>query len=225
VSVWAILAAAGRGERLGLDRPKAFARLGDRPLLAESLERLDGSEWVEAVVVAAPEGWERSCVLLAEELGCGKVVACVTGGATRADSVRLALAEVPEGAAVALVHDAARPLLSADVIERVLAPLSEGWDGVVPALPIPDTVKRVESDTVVETLQRGGLVAVQTPQAFVATALRDAFAGDVSGASDCASLVERSGGRVRVVPGDPRLLKATESSDLERLQRLLADER
>jgi 2-C-methyl-D-erythritol 4-phosphate cytidylyltransferase len=147
----------------------------------------------------------------------------VAGGATRAESVRLAMAEVPEDAAVALVHDAARPLLPPEVIERVLGPLSEGWDGVVPALPIPDTVKRVEGDTVVETLDRDGLVLVQTPQAFVAPVLRGALAGDVSGASDCASLVERAGGSVRVVPGDPRLLKVTEPSDLERLERLLAE--
>src|SRR5207244_8253843 len=110
-----------------------------------------------------------------------------------------------------------------EVVERVLAPLSEGWDGVVPALPIPDTVKQVEGDAVVDTLDREGLVLAQTPQAFVAPVLRDALAGDVSGASDCASLVERAGGRVRVVPGDPRLLKVTEPSDLERLERLLAE--
>src|SRR5439155_10700787 len=101
--------------------------------------------------------------------------------------------------------------------------LSEGWDGVVPSLPSPDTVKRVERDAVVETLDREGLVAVQTPQAFVADVLRDALVGDVSGASDCASLVERAGGRVRVAPGDPRLLKVTEAADLERVERLLAE--
>src|SRR5205085_5353202 len=93
VSVWAIVAAAGRGDRLGLDRPKAFAALRGRPLLAESLERLEASRWVDAIVVAAPEDWEEPVVLLAEELGCGKVSSCVTGGSTRADSVRLALAE------------------------------------------------------------------------------------------------------------------------------------
>ena len=223
MSVWAILVAAGRGERLGLDRPKAFARLRSRPLLAESLERLDESEWVDAIVVAAPSGWEEPATLLAEELGCGKVVSCLAGGPSRAESVRLALAAVPEDAAVVLVHDAARPVLPAEVIERVLAPLSEGWDGVVPALPIADTVKRVERDAVVETLDREELVAVQTPQAFVAPVLRGALAGDVSGASDCASLIERAGGRVRIVPGDPRLLKVTEASDLERVERLLAE--
>jgi 2-C-methyl-D-erythritol 4-phosphate cytidylyltransferase len=212
VSVWAIVAAAGRGDRLGLDRPKAFASLRGRPLLAESLERLDATDWVDAIVVAAPEGWEEPAILLAEELGCGKVSSCVTGGATRAESVRLALAEVPDDAAAVLVHDAARPLVTEETVALVLAPLGEGWDGAVPGLPLADTVKRVQGEAVVETVPRDDLVAVQTPQAFVAAVLRSASTGE---ASDCAALVERAGGRVKVVPGDPRLLKVTEPSDLE----------
>jgi 2-C-methyl-D-erythritol 4-phosphate cytidylyltransferase len=222
VSVWAVLAAAGRGERLGSDRPKAFARLGDRPLLAESLERLENSDWIDAIVVAAPPEWEEPAILLAEELGAGKVGSVVTGGASRSESVRLALAEVADDAAVVLVHDAARPLVPEDVIERLLAPLGEGWDGVVPGLPVSDTVKRVEGDRVVETLPRGELVAVQTPQAFVASVLRDALAGDVSDASDCASLVEARGGRVKVVEGDRRLLKVTSPEDLSQVEAWLA---
>ena len=174
MSVWAVLAAAGRGERLGSDRPKAFARLGGRPLLAESLERLEESGWIDAIVIAAPPDWEEPSILVAEEIAATKVSSAVTGGESRSESVRLALDEVPEEAAVVLVHDAARPLLSEDVIERVLAPLSEGWDGVVPAVPLADTVKRVEGDRVVETLSRDDLVAVQTPQAFLADALRRA---------------------------------------------------
>jgi 2-C-methyl-D-erythritol 4-phosphate cytidylyltransferase len=221
VSVWAILAAAGSGDRLGGDRPKAFARLGDRPLLAESLERLDASDWLDAIVVAAPPGWEEPVILLAEELGCSKVSSCVAGGETRADSVRLALAEVPEEAAVVLVHDAARPLVDDGVIERVLSALNEGWDGAVPALPVSDTVKRVEGERVVETLDREALRTVQTPQAFVAAILREACNGDVSGATDCASLVEARGGRVKVVEGDPRLLKITDAADLDRVSALL----
>jgi len=214
LAVWAVLAAAGRGERLGTDRPKAFARLAGRPLLAESMERLESSGWIDAIVVAAPPEWEEPAILLAEELGAGKVSSVVTGGESRSESVRLALAEVPHDAAVALVHDAARPLVSDTVIERVLAPLSEGWDGVVPALPVSDTVKKVQRDQVVETLPRDELVAVQTPQAFVASTLRDALAGDVSSASDCASLVEARGGRVKVVEGDRRLVKVTGPEDL-----------
>jgi 2-C-methyl-D-erythritol 4-phosphate cytidylyltransferase len=222
VSVWAVLAAAGRGERLGSDRPKAFARLGDRPLLAESLERLEDSDWIDAIVVAAPPEWEEPAILLAEELGAGKVGSVVTGGASRSESVRLALAEVADDAAVVLVHDAARPVLPEEVIERVLAPLGEGWDGVVPGLPVSDTVKRVESDRVVETLPRGELVAVQTPQAFVASVLRRALGGDLSSASDCASLVEAHGGRVKVVEGDLRLQKVTTTADMALVETWLA---
>jgi 2-C-methyl-D-erythritol 4-phosphate cytidylyltransferase len=124
------------------------------------------------------------------------------------------MAEVPEEAEIVLIHDAARPLLEKEVIERVLAPFSEGWDGVVPGLPLADTVKRVRGDQVAETLPRAELVAVQTPQAFVASVLRQALAGDVTEVSDCATLVEAHGGRVRVVPGDRRLLKVTDADDL-----------
>ena len=139
--------------------------------------------------------------------------ACITGGGSRSESVRLALAEVPADAAVVLVHDAARPLVTAEVIERVLAPLAEGWDGVIPVVPIADTVKRVRAEQVVETLDRGELAAAQTPQAFLADVLRAAVASDAD-ASDCAALVEARGGRIKVVDGDRRLLKVTDHDDL-----------
>ena len=213
-NVWALVVAAGAGERLGIDRPKAFAVLGGRPLLAESLDRLDRSPWIDAIVVAAAPGWEEPSILLSEELATTKVVSCVTGGATRAESVRTALADVPEEALVVLVHDAARPLVDDSVIERVLGRLGEGFEGVVPALPVSDTVKRVEHGVVTETVARDDLVAAQTPQAFLAPALRRAFAADLAGATDCASLVERTGGRVAVVEGDRRLLKVTTLEDL-----------
>jgi len=216
LSTWAVLAAAGSGERLGSDRPKAFARLGELPLLAESLRRLEDSDWIDSIVVVAPRDWEEPAILLAEELGAGKVAGVVTGGATRAASVRAGVAEVPADAVVILVHDAARPVLPEEVVERVLAPLAEGWDGVVPALPVADTVKRVRGDEVVETLAREELVAAQTPQAFLADVLRRAVEGGE--ASDCAALVERAGGRVKVVEGDRRLLKVTTGADLELVQ-------
>lgn len=213
-ATWALLVAAGAGERLAIDRPKAFANLGGRPLLAESLDRLDRSPWVDAIVVAAAPGWEEPSILLSEELATNKLVSCVTGGATRAESVRAALEDVSEEALVVLVHDAARPLVDDAVIERVLKPLGEGFDGAVPALSVPDTLKRVERGVVVETVPRDGLFGAQTPQAFLAPALRSAYSGDLSGATDCASLVERSGGRVAVVEGDRRLLKVTTPEDL-----------
>jgi 2-C-methyl-D-erythritol 4-phosphate cytidylyltransferase len=215
LAAWAVLAAAGRGERLGADRPKAFAKLRDRPLLAESLERLEASAWVDAIVIVAPPGWEEPSILVAEELGCSKVVSCVAGGETRAESVRAGVAEVGHDAAVLLVHDAARPVLPEEVLERVLTALNGGWDGAVPVLPLVDTVKRVRDSQVVETLLRGELVAAQTPQAFVAPVLREALGGNLVGATDCAALVEARGGRVTTVPGDPRLLKVTNAADLE----------
>jgi 2-C-methyl-D-erythritol 4-phosphate cytidylyltransferase len=188
-------------------------RLGELPLLAESLRRLDESGWIDRIVVAAPPGWEEPAILLAEELGCSKCVACITGGETRSESVRLALAEVPDDAAVVVVHDAARPLVSDAVLERVLTALNEGWDGVVPGLPIADTVKRVDGQRVAETLERAELVTVQTPQAFLADVLRRAV--ELGEGTDCASLVERAGGRVGWVEGDPRLMKVTTAADLE----------
>lgn len=228
-----MLAAAGRGERLGREadtaagqtpaagpsqvRPKAFAQLRGRPLLAESLERLEASAWVDSIVVVAPPGWEEPVILLAEELGCGKVVASVAGGESRAASVRIGVGEVPDDAAVILVHDAARPLVSEAVLERLIEALNRGWDGAVPGLALADTVKRVREDAVVETLPRGELRAVQTPQAFVASILREAVA-DGEEATDCSGLVEARGGRVTVVEGDPLLLKVTTAGDLARVE-------
>ena len=219
-----MVVAAGRGERLGSPYPKAFAKLGGRPLLAESLERLDRSDWIEGLVVVVPSEWEEPAILLAEEVGAGKVTLAVPGGETRSDSVRAGLAEVPGEAAVVVVHDAARPLDDRLVDERVVLALEDGWDGAVPAMPVPDTLKRAEGEAVVETVDRSGLVAVQTPQAFVAGTLRRAL--EAGGAeSDCAASVERAGGRVRVVPGDPRLVKVTSDADLALVEALLGGDR
>ena len=151
------------------------------------------------------------------------MTAAVTGGETRPDSVRAGIADVPPEAAVVLVHDAARPVVPEEVIGRVLAPLGEGWNGAVPALPVGDTLKRARPDGgVAETVDRAGLYAVQTPQAFAGEVLRRALAshGD---ATDCAGFVETAGGRVRLVDGDPRLLKVTTSADLAVAEALLAE--
>ncbi|MSO57465.1 MAG: 2-C-methyl-D-erythritol 4-phosphate cytidylyltransferase [Thermoleophilia bacterium] len=219
---WCVLVAAGEGARLGADRPKAFAPLAGRPLLAESLERLDASDWIDAIVVVAPAGWEEPAILLAEELVATKVSAVVVGGATRADSVAAGVAEVPRDALVVLVHDAARPLVDEEVLERLLGALSAGADGAVPTMPLADTLKRVAGGVVMETVPHEGLVAAQTPQAFLADRLRRALAADTSGATDCASLVERAGGRVAVVAGSARLAKVTTREDLALVEALLA---
>jgi 2-C-methyl-D-erythritol 4-phosphate cytidylyltransferase len=137
--------------------------------------------------------------------------------------VLAALAEVPEDAAVVIVHDAARPILPEEVIARVLAPLSEGFDGAVPVLPVSDTVKRVREGEVVETLDRAELAFAQTPQAFVASALRRGLSGSEpqSHWTDCASIVEAGGGRIKAVDGDRRLLKVTSPEDLELVSKWL----
>lgn len=136
--------------------------------------------------------------------------------------MRIGLAEVADDASVILVHDAARPLLTCQLVERLIAALQEGYDGAVPGLAVTDTIKRTVGGVVAETLARSELVAVQTPQAFQASALRAAAEGE---GSDCASLVEARGGRVRVVAGEESLLKVTTSSDLKRVEALLRAER
>ncbi len=145
----------------------------------------------------------------------------VDGGATRAESVRAGLAAVPADAAVIVVHDAARPLADAALYGRVVAAVRAGAEGAVPAVPVSDTLKRVEGDRITATVARAGLWAVQTPQAFAAGALRAAHAGG-DDATDDAALVEARGGRVVVVPGTARNLKITVSDDVEIATALLA---
>ncbi|MGN6379602.1 MAG: 2-C-methyl-D-erythritol 4-phosphate cytidylyltransferase [Gaiellales bacterium] len=217
VGTWAIVVAAGEGSRLGADRPKAFVGFAGRVLLAPAVELMEDHPAVDGVVVVVPAGWEEPATLLAEELVAGKVRAAVAGGATRAQSVAAGLDEVPGGAGVVLVHDAARPLASAGLVSRVLEGLATGADGVVPALPVPDTIKRVDGDAGVDTVDRSQLRAVQTPQGFLADSLRRAYAGAgpaLDSATDCASLLEAAGMRVVTVPGERTNVKVTEPSDL-----------
>jgi 2-C-methyl-D-erythritol 4-phosphate cytidylyltransferase len=222
VEVWAVLVAAGRGERLGSDRPKAFAPLAGRPLLAESLRRLDACDAIDAIIVVAPPEWEEPAILLAEELGATKVTSVVTGGTrSRAESVRIGVDDVPDEADAIVVHDAARPLVSDGIVGGVLAPLAEGYDGAVPGLAVSDTVKRAPGGVVAETVDRSDLYVVQTPQAFKADALRRALAAWDADATDCAAYVERAGGRVAVVAGDAALRKVTNTDDLAAVERLL----
>ena len=172
-STWAILVAAGSGERLGADRPKAFVALGGRVLLAESLERLDASDWIDAVVVAVPADWEEAAIVLAEELVASKVAAVVTGGATRAESVRAALEEIPDDA---LVVDRARRRPAARRRRRDRARARAARRGLSTAScrasRSPTRSSASKRGVVAETVDRSALVTVQTPQAFTATALR-----------------------------------------------------
>jgi 2-C-methyl-D-erythritol 4-phosphate cytidylyltransferase/2-C-methyl-D-erythritol 2,4-cyclodiphosphate synthase len=220
LETWVIVVAAGMGERLGSDRPKAFVKFGERTLVAASLETFEEHDGVDGIIVAVPEGFETDMSLIADDIGAGKIAAAVPGGATRAESVANALACLPDSAHFVLVHDAARPLVDEALIDRVMHGLAEGADGVVPALPVTDTVKRLGADgSVSETFDRSSLRAVQTPQGFPVERLRAAIqaaAGELAAATDCASLVEAAGGRVVCVEGDPRNLKITTPEDLAR---------
>jgi 2-C-methyl-D-erythritol 4-phosphate cytidylyltransferase len=209
MAVVGILPAAGSGERLGASGPKAFALCGGRPLLDWSLDVLESV--CDRVVVAVPAGYEE---------GADRVV----GGASRSASVRAALAAAPE-ATVAVVHDAARPLVSRDLVERCIAALDEGFDGAVAAAPVSDTIKEADPGMrVTRTLERSALWAIQTPQVFRADVLRRALdvPDDVlAAATDDASLVEAAGGSVRVVEAPVDNLKVTRPLDLELAEALL----
>ena len=222
VAVWAVVVAAGSGERLGAEHPKAFVAFGEDPLIASSVAALDDHPAIDGIVLVVPEGWEERATFMADDIGAGKASIAVAGGATRSDSVAAGVAEVPADAAIILVHDAARPLVPADLIDRVLGGFADGADGVIPVLPIADTVKRIDAaGRVVETLDRAELRAVQTPQAFLAEGFRRAVAApDRASGTDCASLVERAGGTIATVAGDPRTLKITTRADLERAEEL-----
>ena len=209
MAVVGIIPAAGSGERLGASGPKAFALCGGRPLLDWSLDVLEVV--CDRVVVAVPSGYEG---------GPDRVA----GGASRSASVRAALAAAPE-AEVAVVHDAARPLLSRELVERCVAALEQGFDGAVAAAPVSDTIKEADAaGRVLRTLDRSTLWAIQTPQVFRAELLRRAL--DVSeavlaAATDDASLVEAAGGSVCVVEAPADNLKVTRQVDLELAEALL----
>jgi 2-C-methyl-D-erythritol 4-phosphate cytidylyltransferase len=207
VTTWAIVVAAGRGERFG--GPKLQTVLAGRRAL----------EWSVDAARAACDG-----VVLVAAIGDDPGVdvdRCVAGGATRSDSVRAGLAAVPEDADVVVVHDAARPAAPSSLFDAVIDAVRAGADAAVPAVRVTDTIKRVDGDAVVETLDRSSLVAVQTPQAFRADALRAAHA-EAGDATDDAALVERRGGRVVVVPGDTSNRKLTTPDDVAALERALA---
>ena len=210
MSVVGIVPAGGSGERLGADRPKAFVVCAGRPLIEWSLDVL-GSV-CDRVVVAAPPGYDE---------GTDRV----RGGESRSASVRNALAAAPE-ADIAVVHDAARPLVTRELVERCIAAIQPGIDGAIAAVPMTDTVKEVAPDRrVLRTLDRSQLWAIQTPQVFKADVLRRALERDaaaLAAATDDAWLVDDAGGVITVVESFPENLKVTRESDLRIAEALLA---
>ena len=205
MSISAIIAAAGSGERFGAGIPKALIQLADRTLVQHAVSSL--APVVDQIIITAPSGFEAQ---ISELVGEGIIV--VTGGATRSASVRNALA-VATGEYV-LVHDAARALASTDLASRVIEQLKSGAVSVVPALDVVDTIKVVDKQGfVVSTPDRASLVSIQTPQGFNTTALREAHASQ-NEATDDAALIEANGGAVKVITGEERALKITTPADL-----------
>jgi 2-C-methyl-D-erythritol 4-phosphate cytidylyltransferase len=215
--ILALIAAAGSGERLAAGVPKACVEVAGRPLLEWSIDAIAAVPGVERIVVALPPG-----------VSAPAGVSGVVGGAVRSDSVRRALAACAEGDPV-LVHDAARPLVTSELAERVLGALQRDQtaSAAVAAAPVSDTVKQVRagSDVVSQTLDRRGLWAVQTPQVFRREALASALeapAEVLAQATDDAWLIERAGGKVLVVPAPAENIKVTTALDLQLASLLLA---
>jgi 2-C-methyl-D-erythritol 4-phosphate cytidylyltransferase len=200
--VWGIVVAGGRGDRFG--GPKQFELLGGEPLW----------EWARRSLI---EGGVEDVVVVADFEGAAPP------GERRRDSVEAGLAEVPLDAEFVLVHDAARPLATADLVRRVMSRLGAGdVAGVVPGNPVRDATKRVDGEQVVAAVTREDLITVQTPQGFVASVLRDAHQRVGGDAADDAEMVAEIGGTVVYVPGEVTNLKVTVPSDLRLVEAIHA---
>ena len=211
-----IIPAAGSGERLGAHLPKALVQVVGRTLIEHTVARL--SPIAAQIIIASPAGYEDQFRTL-----FGQSVTVVTGGSTRTQSVKAALAALAPEIEYVLVHDAARAFATADLAERILAELAGGDLAVIPGLAVTDTIKEIDSEhRVVATPNRAQLVAVQTPQGFARQTILDAHASGTD-ATDDAALVEKLGIAVRVIPGEESAFKVTHVADLDRAIRLLAE--
>ncbi|MFI6758496.1 2-C-methyl-D-erythritol 4-phosphate cytidylyltransferase [Micromonospora sp. NPDC050417] len=215
-----LVPAAGAGVRLGPGAPKALRLLAGEPLLVHAVRRIATAPSVRTIVVAAPSAEVEAVRHLLAPVTESIVV---VGGSTRQASVAAALAAVPAGPEIVLVHDAARALIPPVLVESVAATIRAGHDAAIPVLPVIDTVKEVSADgTVLGTVDRSALRAVQTPQGFRRAVLAAAHACAVDALTDDAGLVEKQGVRVTCVPGSPYAMKITQPFDLALAEHLLA---
>ncbi|MER5885058.1 2-C-methyl-D-erythritol 4-phosphate cytidylyltransferase [Streptomyces sp. NPDC001941] len=229
----AVIPAAGRGVRLGPGAPKALRALNGTPMLIHAVRAMAASRAVSLVVVVAPPDGAPEVKHLLDEHALPERTdyLVVPGGDTRQESVRLGLEALPEGITTVLVHDAARPLVPVDTVDAVIEAVRDGAVAVVPALPLADTVKEVEPgapgapEPVVATPQRARLRAVQTPQGFDHATLLRAHTTVTGEVTDDASMVERLGGTVVVVPGHEEAFKVTRPLDLVLAEAVLARRR
>ncbi|MEO5535666.1 MAG: 2-C-methyl-D-erythritol 4-phosphate cytidylyltransferase [Pseudolysinimonas sp.] len=224
MSVAVIVVAAGSGERLGAGMPKAFARLASWSVLDHALVRVPPDADLVVVAPASHLEQARVTVALHQEIRPSPSAIVVAGGGTRQQSVAAGLAALGDEVDVVLVHDAARALAPIEVFERVVEAVRTTGEGVIPVLPVTDTVKRVHDGVVVATVDRADLVAVQTPQGFPRAALEAAYAAATVDHTDDAALFAAAGHSVATVPGDPRGFKITTPDDLHRAAQLLGPE-
>ena len=226
----AIVPAAGRGERLGPGEPKALRELAGQPLLVHAVRALAEARTVAVIVVAAPLDEESRVSRLLLPVVGDTELHVVAGGESRQQSVSAALRALPDDVYVVLVHDAARPLVPDNVIDAVANAVRTGADAVVPAVPVADTIKRVDPAGRVEsTVDRAELRAAQTPQGFARIVLeaahREALESGLEDASDDAGLVEHFGRPVMVIPGSEDGFKVTRPLDLVLAEAVLARRR
>lgn len=217
MTVAAVIVAGGRGERFGSPDGKQLALLAGRPMLAWTVSAFEACPEVDVIVIVAHPA---RVAAYADACASPKVTAAVAGGETRQESVAAGLAELPPNVGTVAVHDGARPLITPETIAAAFALLEsdDAAAGVVVGHPVFDTLKRVSGEDAVEaTVDRSGLWAAQTPQVFRLPVLLDAYeraAADAFSGTDDASLVERAGGRVRMMCGPRDNLKVTVPEDL-----------
>jgi 2-C-methyl-D-erythritol 4-phosphate cytidylyltransferase len=213
MSCGAVIPAAGEGRRFGED-DKLFAQVAGQSVLSWTLQALIRSGSLSEIVVVVSDANVRSVRGLINELQSPIPVSTTPGGALRMESVRAGVEALDEKACLVLIHDAARPALSVDLIRRTIT-AAQAHGAAIPVLPVTDTIKVVASSMVERTLDRNRLAAVQTPQVFRRDWLMDAYQKQGSGveATDEASILERAGYQVAIVPGDDNNLKVTTQRD------------
>ncbi|MDD7587247.1 MAG: 2-C-methyl-D-erythritol 4-phosphate cytidylyltransferase [Corynebacterium glucuronolyticum] len=211
--VFALVAAAGKGTRLGADLPKAYVPLRGRTLVERTVTAIETAEVADEIFVIVHPDMEA----YARRTLRGHDVTFVHGGAERFDSVAQGLKAIPDADGVVLIHDAARALTPPGLFARVTRSVLEGNEAVIPTVPVTDTIKVVENHAVIDTPDRSTLRAVQTPQGFNLAALRaanEAFFAEPFDATDDASIMEHAGHTVMTVAGDPMAFKITTPIDL-----------
>jgi 2-C-methyl-D-erythritol 4-phosphate cytidylyltransferase len=221
----AVVVAAGKGERMGTLLPKSFLSVAGVPLVIHTLRNLTRSSLIKKIILVVAAERESLCRELLEESGPFALpLVVIHGGEKRQDSVRLGLAALESDCDVVVIHDAARPFITADVVDRSVAVAAE-YGGALVAIPARDTIKQVNKEKIViSTVPRQDLWLAQTPQTFRAEVIREAhLRAHLLGVTvtDDASLLEWAGGQVKIVPGDPRNFKITTPEDLQLAEALL----